>query len=157
MRILLITATEAEIAPLIEYIGEIGEDKKGEFLGNAKALLFPIDWPEPFGMVMIEAMANGTPVVAFNCGSVPEVIDEGETGYIVNSIEEACDVVSRLETFDRKHCREVFDKKYTSEIMAKNYVALYRQLIEDRRTIRLIKNNLDIPGVKNDSVLATAQ
>ncbi|RYE22865.1 MAG: glycosyltransferase family 4 protein [Sphingobacteriales bacterium] len=99
----------------VEFIGEIGEDQKGEFLGNAKALLFPIDWPEPFGMVMIEAMANGTPVIAFNCGSVPEVIDEGKTGFIVNSIEEAIEKVNTLDTFDRVQCRRVFDEKYTAE------------------------------------------
>jgi glycosyltransferase involved in cell wall biosynthesis len=125
--------------PLIEYIGEIGEDQKGEFLGNASALLFPIDWPEPFGMVMIEAMANGTPVIAFNCGSVPEIMSHGETGYIVHTVDEAVEAVNRLHKIDRKLCRAYFDEHYTS-IMAKNYVALYEQLAEERRKIKFIKN-----------------
>lgn len=118
--------------PLIEFIGEIGEDTKETFLGDAIALLFPIDWPEPFGMVMIEAMANGTPVIAFNCGSVSEIIDEGETGYIVNSIDEALEAVTLLSSFNRRHCRQVFEQRFSSEIMANNYVALYNELIDGR-------------------------
>lgn len=118
--------------PLIEFIGEIGEDAKGAFLGNALALLFPIDWPEPFGMVMIEAMANGTPVIAFNCGSVPEVVDDGQTGFIVNSIEEALIVIKSLPSFDRRRCRQVFEQRFSAKIMASNYVDLYNELIDGR-------------------------
>src|SRR5208337_833882 len=87
--------------PNVEYIGEIGEHQKARFLGDALALLFPIDWPEPFGLVMIESMACGTPVIAFECGSVPEVIDEGVSGYVVKSIEEAVAAVSRIPDLDR--------------------------------------------------------
>ncbi|MGH9628901.1 MAG: glycosyltransferase family 4 protein, partial [Bryobacteraceae bacterium] len=87
--------------PLVEYIGEIGEREKGEFLGNARALLFPIDWPEPFGLVMIEAMACGTPVIAYRMGSVPEVLDEGTTGFMVNNLNEAVKAVERLGSVQR--------------------------------------------------------
>lgn len=135
---------QTEIEPLlkdpnVEFIGEIGEDQKGEFLGNAKALLFPIDWPEPFGMVMIEAMANGTPVIAYRCGSVPEVIDPGETGFIVNSISEALSVVKGLDRFDRDHCREVFEKRFSATVMAQNYVDLYQEMINDKTRIYPLK------------------
>ncbi|MGN6569057.1 MAG: glycosyltransferase family 4 protein [Flavipsychrobacter sp.] len=118
--------------PLIEFIGEIGEDKKGQFLGDALAMLFPIDWPEPFGMVMIEAMANGTPVIAFNCGSVAEIIDNEETGYIVNSIDEALQAVQKLSSFNRKLCRRTFEKRFSADIMAKSYVDLYKELIDQK-------------------------
>ena len=126
--------------PLIEFIGEIGEREKEAFLGQAAALLFPIDWPEPFGMVMIEAMANGTPVIAFNCGSVPEVIDEGKTGFIVNSTEEALKAVAKLQLFDRQQCRRVFEQRFSAEIMAKNYVGVYRQLIREKEKVEITEN-----------------
>jgi glycosyltransferase involved in cell wall biosynthesis len=114
--------------PLIEFIGEIGEDQKGEFLGNALALLFPIDWPEPFGMVMIEALATGTPVIAFNHGSVPEIIEHGKTGFVVNNIQQAVQAVEELYFLNRSHCRDVFERSFTSAVMAGNYVALYEQI-----------------------------
>ena len=128
---------EAEIRPLfddplVEYIGEIGEAEKGGFLGNARALLFPIDWPEPFGLVMIEAMACGTPVIAFAHGSVPEVIDHGVTGYIVNSIDEAVAAVEPLDQLDRQRCRATFDQRFTARRMAEDHLGLYAQLIKDR-------------------------
>ena len=91
--------------PLVEYIGEISEGEKAEFLGNASALVFPIDWPEPFGLAMIESMACGTPVIAFRCGSVPEVVDPGLTGFIVSSIEEAVAAACHLEVLDRAMVR----------------------------------------------------
>jgi glycosyltransferase involved in cell wall biosynthesis len=138
--------------PLIEFIGEIGEDKKGEFLGGAMALLFPIDWPEPFGMVMIEAMACGTPVIAFNCGSVPEVIDHGETGYIVNSIAEAVTAVSSLYNFDREACREIFEQRFSARVMATNYVKLYEELIRGRKSKKLV----DAKGLVADEHLLTS-
>lgn len=118
--------------PLVEYIGEINDAQKSDFLGNAKALLFPINWPEPFGLVMIEAMACGTPVIAFNCGSVSEVIDEGKTGFIVNKVEEAVERVKQLDYLDRKICRQVFEERYTDQHMAEEYVALYHKLIEQK-------------------------
>lgn len=114
--------------PLVEYLGEIGEGEKGELLGGARALLFPIDWPEPFGMVMIEAMACGTPVIAFRRGSVPEVMEDGVTGFIVDTVDEAVEAVDRLSMIDRAACRAVFEARFTAARMAQDYVALYRRL-----------------------------
>lgn len=111
--------------PLVEYVGEIGEREKGEFLGNAHALLFPIDWPEPFGLVMIEALACGTPVIAYRLGSVPEIIDEGTTGFMVNSIDEAVQAVKRVRSLDRAICRKVFEERFSARRMALDYVRIY--------------------------------
>lgn len=130
--------------PLVEFIGEIGETEKGEFLGNAMALLFPIDWPEPFGMVMIEAMANGTPVVAFNCGSVPEVMKHGVSGYIVNNMTEAIEAVRHLSSIDRVQCRRYFEERFLVSDMAKNYVKLYQRLMHlNKYRIRPVINIAD--------------
>ncbi|WP_127078818.1 glycosyltransferase family 4 protein [Rhodomicrobium lacus] len=115
--------------PHVEYIGEINEEQKAAFLGNATALLFPIDWPEPFGLVMIEAMACGTPVIAFRCGSVPEVVDDGVSGYVVDSIDEALRAISRLPGLDRAGVRGAFEARFTAERMAKNYIRMYQSLI----------------------------
>ena len=114
--------------PLIKFIGEIGDDHKEEFLGNALALLFPIDWPEPFGMVMIEALATGTPVIAFNHGSVPEIIENGKTGFIVNTLEQAVEAVEKIYLLDRSVCRKVFENSFTAAVMAGNYVTLYEHI-----------------------------
>jgi glycosyltransferase involved in cell wall biosynthesis len=114
--------------PLVEYVGEIGEREKGQFLGNAAALLFPIDWPEPFGLVMIEAMACGTPVIAYRLGSVPEIIDEGTTGFMVNNIDEAVKAVGRLNSIDRTICRRVFEERFSVQRMARDYVELYKRI-----------------------------
>jgi len=114
--------------PLIEYVGEIGDAEKGAFLGNAKALLFPIDWPEPFGLVMIEAMACGTPVIAFRRGSVPEVLDDGVSGLIVDDVAGAVAAIRRLDLLDRQEVREAFERRFTAEVMARNYLALYERL-----------------------------
>jgi glycosyltransferase involved in cell wall biosynthesis len=114
--------------PNIEFIGEIGEHDKADFLGNARALLFPIDWPEPFGLVMIEAMACGTPVIAFRSGSVPEVIDHGATGFIVESIDEAVAAASRIDTLNRAAIRAVFERRFPVKRMVDDYLTLYRQL-----------------------------
>lgn len=125
---------EKEIAPLIEqypnvqFIGEINEAQKAGFLGGASALLFPIDWPEPFGLVMIEAMACATPVIAFRCGSVSEVIDHGVSGFIVDNEDQAVEAVTRLGELDRRGVRAAFDARFTAERMAADYVALYRSL-----------------------------
>jgi glycosyltransferase involved in cell wall biosynthesis len=121
--------------PLIEFIGEVGEVEKNTLLGNAKALLFPIDWPEPFGLVMIEAMACGTPVIAFCRGSVPEVIDEGVTGFICSNVKEAVAAVEKIPSLSRKKCREVFEKKYSVEVMANNYLKLYKKLLNETKII----------------------
>ena len=112
----------------VEFIGEIGEHEKAEFLGNARALLFPIDWPEPFGLVMIEAMACGTPVVAFKAGSVPEIIDNGVNGVVVETIDQAVEAVLRLESLDRAKVRAAFEKRFTVERMALGYLDIYRSL-----------------------------
>ena len=119
--------------PLIEFVGEIGEAEKASLLGGARGLLFPIDWPEPFGLVMIEAMACGTPVIAYRCGSVPEVIEEGITGYIVDGIEGAVAAVDRVGMLDRAVIRQRFEERFSVERMAKDYLAVYhamRQVIE---------------------------
>ena len=118
--------------PLIEFVGEIGEDEKGEFLGNALALLFPIDWPEPFGLVMIESLATGTPVIAYPNGSVPEIIEDGTTGFLVESIDHAVRAVRRIHSLDRRRCREIFNCRFTARRMARDYVALYQRLCSDR-------------------------
>jgi glycosyltransferase involved in cell wall biosynthesis len=113
----------------VEFVGEINEVQKRDFLGHARALLFPIRWPEPFGLVMIEAMSCGTPVLAFRCGSVPEVMEDGLTGFIVDSMDEAHDAVPRLLALDRRAVRERFEQRFTSERMARDYVALYETLM----------------------------
>ncbi len=115
--------------PIVEFLGEIGDSEKEEFLGNAAALLFPIGWPEPFGLVLIEAMACGTPVVAYPFGSVPELINPGQTGFVVSDIEQAVAAVGRLETIDRAGCRRVFEERFTATRMASDYVEVYGQLI----------------------------
>lgn len=114
--------------PNVEFIGEINEHQKAAFLGNAGALLFPIDWPEPFGLVMIEAMACGTPVVAFRCGSVPEVIDDGVSGILVDSIMEAAENVEWALRLDRRTIRTTFEKRFTAQRMARDYLDIYRGL-----------------------------
>ncbi|MDR3511783.1 MAG: glycosyltransferase family 4 protein [Caulobacteraceae bacterium] len=111
--------------PLIEYVGEIGDDRKAEFLGGAEALLFPIDWPEPFGLVMIEAMACGTPVVAFGCGSTPEIIDHGVTGFIVSDEAEAVLAVEAARGLDRREVRRRFDRRFSATAMARGYLDIY--------------------------------
>lgn len=114
--------------PLVEYVGEIGDRDKSDFLGNAYAVLFPIDWPEPFGLVMIEAMACGTPVIAFRLGSVAEVLDEGTTGYLVDNLEEAIKAVHRVSSLDRKICRQVFEERFSVRRMCLDYLDVYKHL-----------------------------
>ena len=128
---------EREIEPLlhggdVEFIGEINDRQKPEFLGNARALLFPIDWPEPFGIVMIEAMACGTPVVAWNRGSVPEVLEDGVTGRIVDNEDDAVKAVRDVLAYDRAAVRAVFERRFTDEAMASHYLDLYAQLVRAR-------------------------
>jgi glycosyltransferase involved in cell wall biosynthesis len=114
--------------PLVDWVGEISDAEKQQFLGDARALLFPINWPEPFGLVMIEAMACGTPTIAFRSGSVPEVIDDGVSGYIVGDVEEALRVLELVDGFDRRACRDVFDRRFSVERMAGDYLRIYRDL-----------------------------
>ncbi|GIX47225.1 MAG: glycosyl transferase [Candidatus Tectimicrobiota bacterium] len=118
--------------PLVEYLGEIGEAEKNAFLGNAYALLFPVDWPEPFGLVMIEALACGTPVIAYRCGSVPEVLEHGVTGYIVDGLEEAVRAVERIPLLSRQQCRQVFEARFSVARMARDYLAIYERLRHTR-------------------------
>jgi glycosyltransferase involved in cell wall biosynthesis len=113
----------------VEFIGEVGGQEKDEFLGNALALLFPIDWPEPFGLVMIEAMACGTPVIAWRKGSVPEVIEEGVSGFVVDSVKEAGQAVERVANLSRYRCRSVFEERYDAVRMARDYLEVYRRLV----------------------------
>jgi glycosyltransferase involved in cell wall biosynthesis len=111
--------------PLIEFIGEIGPDQKDAFLGGAEALLFPIEWPEPFGLVMIEAMACGTPVVAYAHGSAPEVIEDGVTGYLVRNEDEAVAAVRLARQLDRRQVRRRFDRRFSATTMARAYLDIY--------------------------------
>jgi len=122
--------------PLVEYIGEIGDNEKNDFLGQAYALLFPIDWPEPFGLVMIEALACGTPVIAYHRGSVPEIIENGVTGWIVKSLDDALAAVQQVSTLSRRYCRQVFEERFLVSRMAKDYVYLYQTQLE-KKNIRV--------------------
>ena len=128
--------------PDVEFIGEIDERDKADFLGGAAALLFPIDWPEPFGLVMIEAMACGTPVIAYRRGSVPEVIEDNVSGFVVDTIEEAVTAVRRIGDLDRVKVRAEFERRFTAERMAHDYVSIYRQLlVAHRRLARTTRLN----------------
>jgi glycosyltransferase involved in cell wall biosynthesis len=140
----------ARVEPLlsqgeVEYIGEIGEHEKNEFLGNAAALLFPIAWREPFGLVMIEAMACGTPVIAFRNGSVPEVLQDGVTGFIVDSEEDAVEALARVATLDRSRIRAEFERRFTARHMAQNYLKLYSQLqhAQSHAAARGVRNEIN--------------
>jgi len=119
--------------PGVEFIGEIDERGKTQFLGDARALLVPIDWPEPFGLVMIEAMACGTPVIAFKRGSVPEVIDNGVSGFVVEDEISAVAAIKRLSTLSREKVRAAFEARFSSKVMARNYVAVYEELLRQKR------------------------
>lgn len=122
--------------PLVEYVGEIGEREKNEFLGQAMALLFPIDWPEPFGLVMIEALACGTPVVAYRHGSVPELVEHGVTGFIVDHLDEAVRATEAATALDRRRCRERFEQRFTAERMARDYLAVYERMARRSAAVR---------------------
>jgi glycosyltransferase involved in cell wall biosynthesis len=132
--------------PHVEFLGEIGEEQKKEFLAKATALLFPIDWPEPFGMVMIESMSCGTPVIAWNCGSVPEIITHGKTGFIVESIPQAVKALNNIHRISREECRTVFEHRFSATAMAKNYIALYEKMYD--RTQRHLSWLKPVPASK---------
>jgi glycosyltransferase involved in cell wall biosynthesis len=117
--------------PNVDFLGEIGEAEKNDFLGHAYAYLFPIDWPEPFGLAMIEAMACGTPTIAFRCGSIPELIDDGITGFIVGSENEAVSALKRVAHVSRARCRATFERRFTACRMAKDYLNIYDSIVED--------------------------
>jgi len=125
---------EREIEPLlahprVEYVGELCDSQKNAFLGDAVAVLFPIDWPEPFGLIMIEALACGTPVIAWPHGSVPEVLEDGVSGYLCTEIDEAVRAVERIGALDRRRCRAEFERRFTAERMARDYVAVYERML----------------------------
>jgi glycosyltransferase involved in cell wall biosynthesis len=133
----------------VEFIGEINDREKTQFLGDAQALLFPVDWPEPFGLSMIEAMACGTPVLAFRCGSVPEIVEDGVTGAIVETVEEAIAALPRVIALDRKKVRQRFEQRFSATRMAKDYVGIYRSLLKmpsarERQDIELAPNGKDL-------------
>lgn len=115
--------------PLVEFVGEVGGRDKDDFLGNASALLMPIDWPEPFGLCMIEAMACGVPVIAWRNGSVPEVVDEGITGFVVDSIDDSVRAVEQVSSLSRRRCREAFERRFSAVRMCEDYVAVYEWLL----------------------------
>ncbi|MBL8659958.1 MAG: glycosyltransferase family 4 protein [Rhodospirillales bacterium] len=121
---------------LVSFTGEFENDAKQIFLGNAKAVIFPIDWPEPFGLVMIEAMACGVPVIAYRCGSVPEVIDDGLTGFIVDNDDEAVAALNRVESLDRRKIRARFEERFTDKRMTADYVKLYETMLAKARKVR---------------------
>jgi glycosyltransferase involved in cell wall biosynthesis len=150
--------------PLIKFVGEISDGEKSAFLGNAQALLFPIDWPEPFGLVMIEAMACGTPVVAWRCGSVPDIVDHGVTGFIVGTEDEAVAALTRLHLLDRRRIRAMFEQRFTAAVMARNYLQLYWRLYSDasrhgarprQQAVNSLQRSAD--GRRGVSTLATAR
>lgn len=115
--------------PLVEFVGEIGYPYKNDFLGDALALLFPINWPEPFGLVMMESLACGTPVIAYPRGSVPEIIEDGVSGFLVHNVEEAADALRRIDQIDRKRCRQRFELRFTAKRMCADYLAHYERLV----------------------------
>ncbi len=135
---------DSQIKPLIqdnpdvEFIGEINDAQKPDFLSGAHALIFPINWPEPFGLVMIEAMACGTPVIAFDCGSVPEVMDDGITGFVVNDIDEAVKATGKIHTLDRGRVRATFERRFTARRMAEDYLDLYEELAQPARHLHAV-------------------
>jgi glycosyltransferase involved in cell wall biosynthesis len=126
--------------PHVHWAGEVGDSAKNTIMGAASALLFPIDWPEPFGLVMIEAMACGTPVIAWDRGSVSEVIDEGVTGFIVRSIDEAVDAVGRVGALDRRRVRETFERRFSAATMSRNYLRLYAALCRSPRLVPAVQS-----------------
>jgi glycosyltransferase involved in cell wall biosynthesis len=122
--------------PLVECIGEIDDRDKQDFLGNAYALLFPIDWPEPFGLVIIEALACGTPVIAFRRGSVPELIQDGVTGFIVDDVDQAVAALAKVKDLDRQRCRQVFEERFSATRMTRDYLQIYSRMIDGQPRAR---------------------
>jgi glycosyltransferase involved in cell wall biosynthesis len=121
--------------PAVRFVGEVGPRLKNELLSNALALLFPIDWPEPFGLVMIEAMACGTPVIGWRCGSVPEVIDDGLTGFMVDSVDQAVEAIGRVRRLNRREVRATFERRFVVERMASDYLEVYERLLLERKQL----------------------
>lgn len=143
-------------SPLIEFIGEIGDHQKSAFLGGADALLFPIDWPEPFGLVMIEAMACGTPVVAFRCGSTTEVIEDGATGFLVDTLEQAVAAADRAGSLDREAIRARFELRFSATAMARRYLDVYGDLLARRPFAEPVLSDVVVPLHEDRSFAASA-
>ena len=142
--------------PLIEFIGEIGDHQKSEFLGGAEALLFPIDWPEPFGLVMIEAMACGTPVVAFRCGSTTEIIEDGATGFLVDTLEQAVAAADRAPMLDREAVRACFELRFSAAAMARRYLDVYGDLLAKKPYAEAIVDDVVVPLHEDRSFAVSA-
>jgi glycosyltransferase involved in cell wall biosynthesis len=143
--------------PGVEFLGEATQDQKDNLIGKAKALLFPITWPEPFGLVMIEAMACGTPVIAFDCGSVPEVMEHGKSGYVCSTVDQAVEYLASIDSFDRLKCREVFDRRFTAELMAKEYLKVYESVIAASASKHLLSFSRFHKDVNVSATHATAK
>jgi glycosyltransferase involved in cell wall biosynthesis len=138
--------------PGVEFVGEIDEHQKTQFLGEAQALLFPVDWPEPFGLSMIEAMACGTPVLAFRCGSVPEIVEDGLTGVIVDTVEEAIAALPRVIALDRSKVRERFEQRFSATRMAEDYVDVYRSLLASSKSL-LEERDIQLPLANREDAM----
>jgi glycosyltransferase involved in cell wall biosynthesis len=143
--------------PLVEFLGEISDAEKDEFIGNALALVCPYDWPEPFGLVLIEALACGTPVLAYRRGSIPEIIDDGITGFVCESLAEMAEAVERFALIDRRRCRTAFEERFTADRMARDYVALYERIIEESTVQTALKIRAIGSRHSNGSVLERRQ
>ncbi|HZQ13638.1 MAG TPA: glycosyltransferase family 4 protein [Pseudolabrys sp.] len=137
---------EPLLGPSVEFIGEINEQDKSEFLGQASALLFPIDWPEPFGLSVIEAMACGTPVLAFRCGSIPEIVDDDVTGFVVETVDQAIACLPRVLGIDRRGVRRRFEQRFSAARMAADYVRLYERLLKQRMGGRHSSGDIEVPS-----------
>ena len=142
--------------PLIEFIGEISDAEKDDFVGNALALVCPYDWPEPFGLVLIEALACGTPVLAYRRGSIPEIIEHGTTGFVSENLSEMVAAVERIGEIDRQRCRAAFDQRFTADRMAREYVALYERIIEERAAVTTPKIHTLGAGLLFDGAMTGA-
>jgi glycosyltransferase involved in cell wall biosynthesis len=144
--------------PLVEFIGEVGDVEKGSLLGNAYALLFPIDWAEPFGLVMIESLACGTPVIAYGYGSVPEIISDGSTGFIVDSVESSVRALEKIQNLDRRFCRAVFERRFSAPRMTADYLRVYEKVFEAKPRIAVRRRSSSArkssDGASLDVVLA---
>ncbi|MES2859838.1 MAG: glycosyltransferase family 4 protein [Pseudomonadota bacterium] len=143
-------------SPLIEFIGEIGDHQKSAFLGGADALLFPIDWPEPFGLVMIEAMACGTPVVAFRCGSTTEIIEDGATGFLVDTLEQAVAAADRATRLDREAVRARFELRFSATAMARRYLDVYGDLLAKKPFAETMLDDVVVPMREDRSFAISA-
>jgi glycosyltransferase involved in cell wall biosynthesis len=131
--------------PIVEFVGEIGEKEKNELVGNAYALVFPIDWPEPFGLVMIEALACGTPVIAMRRGSTPEIIEHGVNGFICDTVDDMVKAVEQVSSLDRRLCRQSFEERFSAPRMARDYVKVYERIVADRVANTAVRDALPAP------------